>query len=208
MTMQIKFIENKAQCFSQIEALLFSTGEEVLEEDMALILSLDLEQTRNLLREMQENYQLSDRGICLLKAENTWRLASKGEHHDMITEYTQVVKKNQISKAALETLAIIAYRQPVTRVVVDEIRGIRSSSTIYWLLENDLIEEAGRLEAPGRPILYRTTRDFLRLVGLESLSQLPEFESFKDDEEKNQEENTSSTEQSVKEEATDQDETC
>jgi len=180
--MQIKFIENKAQCFSQIEALLFSTGEEVLEEDLALILSLDLEQTRSLLREMQENYQRSDRGICLLKAENTWRLASKAEHHDMITEYTQVVKKNQISKAALETLAIIAYRQPVTRVVVDDIRGIRSSSTIYWLLENDLIEEAGRLEAPGRPILYRTTHDFLRLVGLETLSQLPDFELFKEEE--------------------------
>lgn len=180
----------------------------MLEEDMALMLSLDLDQTRNLLREMQENYQRSDRGICLLKAENTWRLASKGEHHDMITEYTQVVKKNQISKAALETLAIIAYRQPVTRVVVDEIRGIRSSSTIYWLLENDLIEEAGRLEAPGRPILYRTTRDFLRLVGLESLSQLPDFELFKEDAEKDQEENTGSTEQIVQEEATDQDETC
>ncbi len=178
----MKFIENKSYYFSRIEALLFSVGEEVPQEDIASLLSLDLEQIEILLREMQDHYRCSDRGICLLKADNTWRLASKAEYYDMITEYTQVVKKNQISKAAMETLAIIAYRQPVTRVVIDGIRGIQSSSTVYWLLENDLIEEAGRLEAPGRPILYRTTNNFLRLVGLETIAQLPEFEEFKEQE--------------------------
>ncbi|HAZ06545.1 MAG TPA: SMC-Scp complex subunit ScpB [Acetobacterium sp.] len=114
----------------------------------------------------------------LVQTKDTYQLSTKPEYYTYIKEITRQQEKTGLSRAALETLAIIAYRQPVTRLAVDELRGVSSSSAIQRLLDRGLICDGGRLEAPGRPILYKTTNAFLKTMGLSSLKEMPEFEVF------------------------------
>lgn len=177
---QIEFEEtsSRSKLYSVIESLLFVSGEPVGLSDISRIVGCSLEFTRTILDEMTARYHDADRGIRLISHEGSFSLATKPENSPFVEELLGLNTRQSLSQAALETLAIVAYRQPVTRVVVDEIRGVKSERAIASLLEKGIIKECGRLEAPGRPILYSTSEEFLKYFGLESLNELPGIESF------------------------------
>ncbi len=161
-----------------IEAILFAAGEAVELKDLCRVLSLDRETVKTLMDEMAFDYQKVGRGLRMVQIENSWQLSTKPEYYDFISGILNQQEKTGLSRAALETLSIIAYRQPVTRVDIDHIRGVSSNSSVQKLLDRGLIKEAGRLEAPGRPILYKTTATFLKTIGIHNLEALPSFEAF------------------------------
>jgi len=164
--------------YSIIESLLFVSGEPVDLNEIARIAGCSAETAKTLMDEMAENYQKPDRGIRLITMDGSWSLATKPENSSFVEELLGSSFRQSLSQAALETLAIIAYRQPVTRVIIDEIRGVKSERAVNSLLEKKIIKESGRLEAPGRPILYSTSEEFLKYFGLGSLKELPGLESF------------------------------
>ena len=160
---------------SAVEAILFVSGEPVKLARIAAALGVDeteVEEAANRLRDM---YSFGRRGIRLLKLDDSLQLCSSPEFADTIRYALETRKPPQLSQPALEVLSIIAYFQPVTRVYIEQIRGVDSVYTIGLLLDRNLVEPCGRLAAPGRPLLYRTTHVFLRTFGLESLSELPEL---------------------------------
>lgn len=165
--MEIKDIE------SAIEGILFASGEPVDVERICLALELDSETVDRVANQLADYYSFERRGIRLIKIDNAYQLCSAPEHAEKIRKALETRKPPQLSPPALEALAVVAYFQPVTRTYIDQIRGVDSSYTISLLLERGLIEECGRLAVPGRPIQYRTTRDFLRTFGLSSLEELP-----------------------------------
>jgi segregation and condensation protein B len=177
---QIEFQETSSRnrFYSVIESLLFVSGEPVGLSEISRIIGCSLEFTRTILSEMLEKYRAEDRGIRIICHEGCYSLATKPENSSFVEELLGLNARQSLSQAALETLAIVAYRQPVTRVIIDEVRGVKSDRAIASLLEKGIIRECGRLDAPGRPILYSTSEEFLKYFGLESLSELPGIESF------------------------------
>lgn len=161
-----------------IEAVLFAAGEPVHEKELQHLLAMDADKIERLMNEMAEDYLMADRGLRLVKINETWQLSSKPEYYDYIKKVVRTQENSGLSKAALETLAIIAYRQPITRIEIDNLRGVSSNSSVQRLLDRGLIKEAGRMEAPGRPILYKTTPAFLKIVQLDQIDKLPSFDSF------------------------------
>lgn len=160
-----------------LEGLLFVVGEDGLSMDQAMnILEVDQKTLISILEQLQDNYSKEDRGIRVSALGNHLKLTTKKEHREYYQKLVEQEDDSLLSQAALETLAIIAYNAPVTRVSVDEIRGIGSSHIMRRLLAKGLIEELGRSDAPGRPILYGVTKDFLDYFGLSSLEQLPKIE--------------------------------
>lgn len=170
----------KDEIKGRIEAMLFAAGDGVSLNKLATILQMEPELVETILFEMAEAYQQSDRGLRLVCTEKTWQLATKPELFDSISALLGFNQPGTLSRAALETLAIIAYRQPVTRVEIEGLRGVSSGSSVQLLLDRGLIEEAGRKDAPGRPYFYKTTNRFLASVGLNKLADLPNFESFEE----------------------------
>lgn len=164
--------------FSIIESLLFVSGEPLKINQIARIIECSVDFTKDLLEQMANLYNNSDRGIKLMNSENRYNLVTKAENSEYIEKLLGINSRQSLSQASLETLAIIAYKQPITRVDVDEIRGVKSDRAIYNLLEKGLIKESGRLNVPGRPILYSTTEDFLKYFGLENVDTLPSLEEF------------------------------
>lgn len=160
---------------SAIEGILFASGEPVQEERICTALELDRATAEQLLQKLMDYYAYERRGIRLLHMEDSWQLCSSPDCADAIRRAFEIRKPAKLSQPALEVLTIIAYYQPVTRVYVDQIRGVDSSYTLGLLLERKLIEECGRLQVPGRPLLYRTTKSFLRAFHLTSLDELPEI---------------------------------
>ena len=158
-----------------IEGILFAAGEPVGVERLCMTLDMDRESVDSVCQRLSDQYSYERRGIRILKLENSWQMASAPEYADIIRQTFESRKPAKLSQPALEVLSIIAYYQPATRAYVDQIRGVDSSYTVGLLLERELIEEAGRLAVPGRPILYRTTKTFLRSFGLSSLEELPEL---------------------------------
>lgn len=156
-----------------LEALLFSSPDPVAVEDLARVLSLPIPHVRTLLAQMAEEYASQERGFMLDEVGGGFRLCSKPEYGPLIEEMGKAVRKSPLGRSALETLAIIAYRQPITRPQIESIRGVRAESAIATLLDRGLIEEKGRSDAPGRPILYGTSESFLVHFGLSSLDELP-----------------------------------
>ncbi|MEG1432069.1 SMC-Scp complex subunit ScpB [Eubacterium sp.] len=163
-----------------IEAVLFASGEPVTLKDLAVAVDQKQDVVQQLLVEMEKAYQEEERGIRLLNVNGTWQLTTKPEHYAVVSDVLGLHQAAGLSKAALETLAIVAYRQPITRVEVEALRGVSSSSSIQLLLDRELITEAGRKDAPGRPFLYKTTDFFLKSVHLTSLAELPSFDLFSD----------------------------
>lgn len=158
---------------SIIEAILFAVGEEGLsKEEIANILEIDEEQVEKELNNLQEIYK--DRGIELKILGNKYKLITKAEYKDYIKKLTDVVSNN-LSKSALETLAIIAYNEPVTRIQIDDIRGVNSSQMIRNLISKGFIEDIGRSDLPGKPMLYKTTNHFLDYFNLSSKEDLPKI---------------------------------
>ena len=160
---------------SALEAILFAAGEPVDIKRLCLALDLDRNTAEAVLRQLGDAYAFERRGLRLLRMEDSFQLCSAPEYAEAIRKAFEVRKPAKLSQPALEVLTIIAYYQPTTRAYVDQVRGVDSSYTVGLLLERGLIEECGRLQVPGRPILYRTTQNFLRSFHLSSLEDLPEM---------------------------------
>ena len=159
-----------------IEAILFAAGERVEISRLAAVLEVDPEEITDAVSKLMDELSFNRRGIRILKLENGYQMVSSGEMADYITKALETRKPPRLSSSQLETLTIIAYYQPATKAMVEQIRGVDSSYSVAALMNKKLIEEAGRLNVPGRPILYRTTPDFLRTFGISSLEELPPIE--------------------------------
>lgn len=160
---------------SAVEAILFASGEPVQEKRICMALDLARPAVERALQDLRDYYAYERRGIRLVQMEDSWQLCSAPEYADGIRRAFEVRKPAKLSQPALEVLTIIAYYQPTTRANVDQIRGVDSSYTMSLLLNRKLIEECGRLQVPGRPHLYRTTKAFLRAFHLNTLDELPEL---------------------------------
>lgn len=165
-----------------IEAMLFSTGSIITVKDIMNGLEIGSEDIEKIMQKMRAKYEANNSGIELVKVEDGYQLCTKKEYYEYIYPLFDNRSKPSISNAALETLSIIAYNPKVTRSEIDAIRGVNSDGTIYKLLEYNLIEEAGKLDAPGRPTMYKVTSDFLKMFGIASLDDLPELPRYKIDE--------------------------
>ena len=160
---------------SAIEGILFASGEPVQTDRVCVALDLDRPTVEQVLQKLMDTYAYERRGLRLVRMEDSWQMCSAPDYADVIRKAFEIRKPARLSQPALEVLTIIAYYQPTTRAYVDQIRGVDSAYTIGLLLERKLIEECGRLQVPGRPHLYRTTRNFLRAFHLNSLDDLPEM---------------------------------
>ncbi len=159
-----------------IEGLLFAAGDPVSLEKLAEILELDKKTTRLILSNMTVSMQNSKRGILLREIDGSYQLSSRPEHYEFIRKLVEPRQKQALSQAAFETLSIVAYNQPVTRARIETIRGVNSDSAITRLIDRNLIKDAGRMDTPGKPILYETTEEFLRSFGFRSVKDLPVIE--------------------------------
>ena len=146
------------------------------------ILEIECSEIETIILKLNEKYNASNSGIELLKLDNGYQLCTKKEYYEYIYPLIDKKTKPSISNSALETLSIIAYNPKITKAEIEAIRGVSSDATIYKLLEYNLIEEAGKLDAPGRPNTYKTTTEFLRMFGISSLDELPELPKYKIDE--------------------------
>lgn len=182
---QIPFIDNlqKVALKSAIEALLFASGDPLTLSDLSTQLEEKPKLIESVIHEMIEEYEKPERGIKLICIKGSYQLVTKAENADYIQKLLKKNKRQSLSQASIESLAIIAYKQPITRIDIDEIRGVKSESAIQRLVERELIKEVGRLEVPGRPILYGTTEEFLRQFELKDLNQLPSLDLFGQEEE-------------------------
>lgn len=160
---------------SAIEGILFAAGEPVDVARICMTLEIDRATADAVCRRLADFYSYERRGIRLIQMESSYQLCSAPEHAELIRKAFETRRPARLSQPALEVLAVIAYYQPTTRAYVDQIRGVDSAYTVGLLLDRDLIEECGRLAAPGRPIQYRTTQTFLRTFSLSSLSDLPDL---------------------------------
>lgn len=159
-----------------IEAILFAAGERVELARLAMALETDEKEIEAAVNALADELAFNRRGIRILRLEKGYQMVSSGEMADYITRALETRKPPKLSSSQLESLTIIAYYQPATKAMVEQIRGVDSSYSISALMNKKLIEEAGRLNVPGRPILYRTTPDFLRTFGISSLEELPPIE--------------------------------
>ncbi|MCI8808775.1 MAG: SMC-Scp complex subunit ScpB [Oscillibacter sp.] len=158
-----------------VEAILFASGEPVQVERICTALDVDRKAAEKVLQTLGDYYAYERRGIRLLHVEDTWQLCSAPDCADVVRKAFEIRKPAKLSQPAMEALTIIAYYQPTTRAFVDQIRGVDSSYTVSLLLQRKLIEECGKLQVPGRPRLYRTTKQFLRAFHLTSLDDLPDL---------------------------------
>ena len=164
-----------------VEGILFASGEPVHIDRICLAAELDRPTAELVLQKLMDYYSFERRGMRLLRLEDSWQLCSAPEYADVIRRAFEIRKPAKLSQPALEVLTIIAYYQPTTRAYVDQIRGVDSSYTVGLLLDRHLIEECGRLQVPGRPRLYRTTKAVLRAFHLNSLEDLPEMPGMEAD---------------------------
>jgi|LSQX01.3.fsa_nt_gb segregation and condensation protein B len=163
---------------SIVESILFVSGEPVDAKEIAQLLKMDIRSVRKLMKKMISTFDFERRGLQIIMANDTFQLATRPEHSTYIETYIGQERTKGISQAGLETLAVIAYRQPVTKSEIESIRGVKCDYVINSLINRGLIQEAGRMDAPGRPILYCTTDLFLRSFGLTSLEELPPLDEI------------------------------
>ena len=161
-----------------IEAILFAAGERIDISRLAAALETDESDIEKAADAMADQWAFERRGIRILKLEKGYQMVSSGEMADYVTKVLETRKPPKLSSSQLETLTIIAYYQPATKAMVEQIRGVDSAYSVAALLNKKLIEEAGRLNVPGRPIQYKTTPDFLRTFGLSSLEELPPIDKI------------------------------
>lgn len=165
----------KEKAKAVIEAILFTMGDSVEIARLAEVLEYSKKETRELLEEMKQAYQAQDRGIELIGLEDAVQLCTKNEMYEYLVKIAKTPRKYTLSDTMLETLSIIAYKQPVTKLDIERIRGVSCDFAVNRLVEYNLVQELGRLDAPGRPMLFGTTEQFLRSFGVRSLSDLPEL---------------------------------
>lgn len=169
-----------------IEAILFAMGESVEISRLADAIEEDIKTTRNILEEMTQEYRQEGRGIGITQLDDAVQLCTKAEMYEYLIKIAKAPRKMVLTDTVIETLSIIAYKQPITRVEIERIRGVSCDHAINKLLEYDLITELGRMDAPGRPLLFGTTQQFLRCFGVGSLEELPELSTVQIEEFKQQ----------------------
>ncbi|MGL5575905.1 MAG: SMC-Scp complex subunit ScpB [Sarcina sp.] len=178
---QIEFEEiyNKNKIYSVIESLLFVSGEPISASDIAKIIECTFDDTVSYLKEMIILFEnLEERGVKIISINGRYQMVTKNDNSIFIQKLLKKNTRQSLSQASLESLAIIAYKQPITRVEIDEIRGVKSDSAIQRLIEKNLIEETGRKEVVGKPILYGTTDEFLRHFALTNIEELPSLDLY------------------------------
>lgn len=164
--------EHKNHC-AAVEAVLFAVGGAVSFADLKTALEIEDTELKDILAEMTERYNTEDRGIRMIELDGKYQLCTKNEYYDELVRLVNTPKKHVLTDVLLETLSIVAYKQPVTRQEIEKIRGVSCSHAVNRLVEYNLIQEVGRLDAPGHPILFGTTDDFLRSFGISSMDDLP-----------------------------------
>ena len=167
-----------------IEAILFSAGREVKKNELMLSLELSSDEIDEIITIMQQDYKSEERGIELIKIDDGYQLCTKKDMYEYIYPVIDKRTKPNLSTASLETLSIIAYNPKITRAEIEAIRGVSADACVYKLLEYGLIEEAGKVDLPGKPMSYKTTNEFLKMFGYSSLNDLPELPRYKLDENK------------------------
>ena len=165
-----------------IEAILFAAGREVKINELMSALELSSEEVISSVESLKLDYEKENRGLSIINLNDCYQLCTKKEYYEYIYPIFDKRSKPNLSNAALETLSIIAYNPRITRAEIESIRGVNSDGTIYKLLDYNLIEEAGKMDAPGRPMTYKTTGEFLRMFGISSLEELPDLPRYKLDE--------------------------
>jgi segregation and condensation protein B len=155
------------------EAVLFASGEPLSIDRFSQVFEITPEKTVSVMEELSKKMEANDSGLKLVRMENTYQLATKSEYAEYIKKAFDIRRRTPLSSAALEVLAVVAYNQPITKAFIEQVRGVDCSSVITTLIEKGLVEERGRLELPGKPLLYGTTKNFLRCFSLGDLSELP-----------------------------------
>ena len=157
-----------------IEAILFTMGESVSLEKLAAVLELGKEDTKYIIQQMMSEYEKQNRGIQIIELEGAYQMCNKKQMYEYLIRIARQPKKQVLTDVLLETLSIIAYKQPVTRIEIEKIRGVSSGHAVNKLVEYNLVCEVGRLDVPGRPLLFGTTEEFLRSFGVNSIDELPQ----------------------------------
>ena len=158
-----------------LESILFTMGESVEVDRLSAVIEEDKKTTKELLLEMKEEYENRQGGISLIELEDSFQMCTKKEMYEHLIKIAKQPKHYHLTDVVLETLSIIAYKQPVTRLEIERIRGVKSDHAVNKLIEYNLVGEVGRLDAPGRPILFGTTEEFLRRFSVQSVDELPEI---------------------------------
>ncbi len=158
---------------SIIESLIFSYGDALSLDKICEILELDKKTVRSLMKNFMDSYNRANKGIIIREINDKYQMCSNPQYFDYVSKLYQIRQKQALSQAAYEVLSIIAYNQPITKAKIEQIRGVNSDSAVTRLLERNLVKEAGKLEAPGRPRLYETTDEFLKCFGFKSIRDLP-----------------------------------
>ena len=181
--------KTEKELLGAVEAILFAMGESVSLSKIASAIGKDETEAKRLLEELKKQYQKKERGIQLIELEDSYQLCTKPELYDYLIQVAKQPKKHVLTDVLLETLAIVAYKQPVTKIEIEKIRGVKSDHAVNKLVEYDLVCEVGRLDAPGKPLLFGTTEEFLRRFGVLSVEELPsiapeQLEDFKEEAER------------------------
>lgn len=169
-----------------LEAVLFAMGESVEVEKLASAIEHDVDTTRKIVHNMMDKYETQSRGIRIIELENAFQMCTKPEYYEQLIKVASQPRKYVLTEVLLETLSIIAYKQPITKLEIEKIRGVSCDHAVNKLVEYGLAKELGRLDAPGRPMLFGTTEEFLRTFGVQSIEELPVIseeliEKFKDE---------------------------
>lgn len=169
-------LENTEELKGIIEAILFTMGESVPLEKLAGVLELDKEKAKTIITQMMSDYEEKNRGIQIIELDGAYQMCTKKQMYEYLIKIARQPKKQALTDVLLETLSIIAYKQPVTRMEIEKIRGVSSGHAVNKLVEYNLVCEIGRLDVPGRPLLFGTTEEFLRSFGVNSIEELPQPE--------------------------------
>ncbi|SFP92438.1 segregation and condensation protein B [Lachnospiraceae bacterium XBB1006] len=164
---------NKTKAKAAIEAILFSFGESVELTKIAAALEMNKDVVESLVRELMDEYEAENRGLQIIELEQAYQMCTKRAYYDNLIKIKEQPRKHVLTDVLLETLSIIAYKQPITRVEIEKIRGVSCGHAVNKLVEYNLVQELGRLDAPGRPLLFGTTEEFLRSFGVNSVDELP-----------------------------------
>lgn len=156
-----------------VEAILFTMGESVEVGRIAKVIEQDVETTRKIIHNLKDKYESEDRGICIIELEDSFQMCTKKEMYEYLIRIAKQPKRYVLTDVVLETLSIIAYKQPITKLEIERIRGVKSDHAVNKLIEYNLVTEVGRLDSPGRPILFGTTEEFLRRFSIQSVEELP-----------------------------------
>lgn len=167
------------KCEAIIEAILFTMGDSVEVEKIAKAIEHDIPTTIKIIHNMMDRYNEDDRGVKIIELETSYQMCTKTDLYDYLIRVASQPKKQVLTDVLLETLSIIAYKQPIARAEIEKIRGVKCDHAVNKLIEYNLVMEVGRMEAPGRPLLFGTTEEFLRKFGVQSIEDLPEINADK-----------------------------